>query len=119
MALNYVNLTVNIFDGSGNIPQAGTATFIPTAVLTDQTNHEYIPQIPVVARFTISNPDDLNSPGVAPVVSLLATDNAAPAPSGWKWQVTFAGFTGAPPTFKFLMPFTAGANQNLSDQTPS
>jgi hypothetical protein len=35
MALQYVTLTLDLFDGAGNFPAAGTASFTPSAVLTD------------------------------------------------------------------------------------
>jgi hypothetical protein len=109
MALNYVTLTVDVYDGSGNYPTSGTATFTPTAVLTDGTNHEYIAQVPIVVSFKASG---------VPTVKLLATDNSAPLPAGWAWTVAFAGFTGAPASWNFFLPYTGGANQNLADLAP-
>jgi hypothetical protein len=109
MALNYVTLTVDIYDGQGNYPVTGTATFTPSAPLTDTTNHEYIAQIPVVAAFRAA---------AVPIVKLLATDNSTLAPSGWGWQVTFSGFTGYPAGWSFFLPFSGGASQNLADLAP-
>lgn len=110
MALNYVTLTVDVFDGQGNYPTSGTATFTPSAALTDTTNHEYVAQIPVVASFKASG---------LPAARLLATDNGTVAPSGWGWAVTFAGFTGAPAGWSFFLPFSGGASQNLADIAPT
>jgi hypothetical protein len=109
VALNYVTLTVDVYDGSGNYPTTGTATFTPSSVLTDSTDHEYIGQIPVVVSF--------RAPGL-PTVRLLATDNASVLPSGWAWQVSFTGFPGPPATFSFFLPYSGGASQYLSAQAP-
>ena len=52
-----------------------------------------------------------------PVVSLLATDNAAPLPSGWAWTITPPAVTGVP-AFSFFLPHASGASQYLSAQVP-
>ena len=109
MALNYVSLTCDLFDGQGNALSGGTATFAPNVQLTDATDHEIIPQAPVTAAF---------KPTSSPVVKLLATDNSAPAPNGWKWTVTFTGVSGSPASFSFFLPFSGGASQNLSALAP-
>lgn len=95
MALNYVTLTPDVFDGQGNIPTTGTATFTPSAVLTDSTDLEIIGQQPIVASYRLAG---------LPPVSLLATDSSGPVPTGWTWGVTFSGITGAPASFSFFLP---------------
>jgi hypothetical protein len=109
VALNYVTLTVDVYDGQGSYPVTGTATFTPSAVLTDTSDHEYIGQIPVVVSFSAS--------GIR-TVRLLATDNSALSPGGWSWQVAFAGFTGAPASFNFFLAYANGAAQYLSALAP-
>jgi hypothetical protein len=109
VALNYVTLTVDVYDGQGNYPTTGTATFTPSAALTDTTDHEYIAQIPVVVSFRASG---------VPTVRLLATDNGTVAPSGWAWTVSFTGFSGAPASWNFFLLYASGATQNLADLAP-
>lgn len=108
MALNYVTLTLDLADGSGNLPGRGcAAAFAPSAVLTD-SGVTVIDQAPVTAVFT----------GIAqPAVTLLATDSAGPQPAGWTWGVTFTG-PGMPAPFSFFLPFAGGANQVLSALIP-
>ena len=108
MSLSYVTLTVDIYDGQGSVPTSGTATFTPSATLTDTTNHEIVAQLPVVVSFKPSGP---------PTIRLLATDNATLTPGGWAWQVTFSG-SGMPSAFSFFLPFSGGASQNLSSIIP-
>jgi hypothetical protein len=109
MSLQYVTLTLDLYDGQGNAIIAGEALFTPTAQLTDTTNHELIVQSAVPAVF--------HSAGT-PTVKLLATDNGPPAPAGWAWTVTFSGVAGNPASFNFLLPYASGASQNLSAQAP-
>ncbi len=108
MALNYVTLTLDLYDGSGNYPVSGTASFVPSAVLTD-AGVQITDQQPVVASFRA---------GSLPSARLLATDNSGPLPAGWTWGVTFGGITGAPAPFSFFLPYADGANQVLSSQIP-
>ena len=108
MALNYVTLTVDVYDGQGNVPASGTATFTPSAVLTD-AGVEIIGQQPVTAVFHAA---------ALPTVKLLATDNSDPAPAGWTWSVSFSGITGAPAAFSFFLPYTGGSSQVLSSLAP-
>jgi hypothetical protein len=108
MALNYVVLTCDVYDAQGNPPTSGTATFTPSATLTDTTNHEIVAQIPITVSFKA---------GQTPTVKLLATDDGTLAPSGWGWTVTFTG-TGMPSAFSFFLPHASGASQNLSSQIP-
>ena len=109
MALNYVTLTLDLYDGQGNPVIAGEALFTPTAQLTDTTNHELITLAPVPCVF--------HSAGT-PAVKLLATDNGPPAPAGWAWTVTFTGVAGNPASFSFFLPYASGSAQNLSAQAP-
>lgn len=110
MALNYVTLTVDLIDGAGNTPEAGWAVFTPTVTLTDTTDNELVGTLPVSVPFTTL--------GVAPTVRLLATDNASLLPAGWAWNVQFSAVAGAPAAYNFFLPFTGGASQYLSSQTP-
>lgn len=108
MPLSYVVLTLDIADGSGNLPgRTCSASFVPSAVLTD-SGVTIVDQAPVHASFN----------GIAaPAVRLLATDNSGPQPSGWTWEVTFSG-PGMPGAFSFFLPFAGGASQNLSALIP-
>lgn len=108
MTLNYVTLTLDLYDGSGNYPVSGTASFAPSAVLTD-AGAEIVSQQPITVTFRA---------GSLPTVPLLATDNSGPLPAGWTWGVTFDGITGAPAGFSFFLPYTDGASQVLSNQIP-
>jgi parallel beta-helix repeat protein len=108
VTLNYVGLTLDLYDGQGNPVVTGAAYFTPTAQLTDAG-------VAVTTEAPI--PGVFHSGGL-PVVSLLATDNTAPQPNGWGWQVTFSGVPGNPAGFTFELPYTSGSAQNLSSQTP-
>ena len=107
MALNYVPLVLDLYDGSGATIQTGTIRLAPSALLADPTDHEDIPQSPVQVVL---------SPALTlPVtVTLLATDNANITPSGWAWTVTFLGVPGSPAPFSFTLPYNSGATQYLS-----
>ena len=110
MALNYVTLTLDLYDGQGSAIVAGTATLTPSVQLTDTTDHEWIPPAPLTVTFR---------PGTAPPsVKLLATDNGAPLPAGWGWIISFSGVPGNPAGFTFFLPFSSGASQFLSAQAP-
>ena len=109
MTLQYVTLTLDVYDGQGNPMTKGTATFTPSVQLTDATDHELITQLPIVASFQVS--------GSLPTVKLLATDNGAPLPLGWGWTVTFDG-ASAPAGFSFFLPYSNGASQYLSALSP-
>lgn len=108
MPLNYVTLTLDLYDGQGNYPFSGSASFVPSAVLTD-AGVEIVGQQPITAVFRA---------GSVPSVKLLATDNSGPVPAGWTWQVSFSGITGAPSPFSFFLPFTGGSSQLLSSLVP-
>jgi hypothetical protein len=94
VALRYVTLTVNLQDGSGAPLNRGLASFVPSVFLTDPVDNADIPQAPLGAQFT----------GAFPSVSLLATDNASVAPSGWAWNVSFIVVPGNPSSFSFFLP---------------
>jgi len=108
VSLTYVTLTADLFDGSGNLITAGTATFTPSAQLT-YAGHEIVIEAPVTVAFNGTR---------SPSVSLLATDNASLLPSGWTWGVTFSGVPGNPAPFSFFLPATGGASQDLSSLSP-
>lgn len=105
MALNYVTLILDLYDGSGNAANAGTAALMPSAQLADATDSMFITQSPVPAVF---------GPAGFPQVKLLATDNTDLSPSGWTWGISFSGVPGSPPGSSFLLPYTGGATQYLS-----
>jgi hypothetical protein len=107
--LNYVTLTLDLYDGQGNPVTSGIASFAPSVQLTDTTDHELIAQAPVPCVF---------HSGGLPTVKLLATDNGAPLPLGWGWTVTFSGVPGNPAGFTFFLPYASGASQYLSAQAP-
>lgn len=108
MALNYVNLTLDLFDGQGNELKTGNVIFTPSVQLTDTVEHELITRAQLQVSLV----------GGSPVVKLLATDNGNLNPSGWSWDVTFQNVPGNPPEFSFHLVFASGANQFLSSQTP-
>lgn len=109
MALNYVTLVCDLYDGQGSPAVKGTAAFVPTVQLTDTTDHAITTLAPVPGVFRA---------GSFPQVKLLATDNTAPLPNGWGWTVTFDGVPGSPAGFTFFLPFTGGATQYLSSMVP-
>lgn len=110
MTLNYVELTLDLYDGSGSYISQGTATFKPSVTLTDATDSEYIPQAPVTGSFKASG---------SPKVKLLGTDNSNVTPAGWGWTVTFSGVPGNPAGFSFFLAYSNGASQNLSALAPA
>ena len=108
MTLNYVTLVLDAYDAQGNLVTKGSASFVPSAQLTDP-GVEWIPPAPVPAVFHAAGP---------PSVKLLATDNTAPQPEGWGWTVTFSGVPGDPAGFSFFLPYTGGSTQYLSALAP-
>lgn len=104
----YLTLTLDLYDGTGNYPVSGSATFTPSSVLTD-AGVEVTGQIPVTATFRA---------GSLPAVSLLATDNSGPLPGGWTWGVAFSGITGAPAAFSFFLP-ASPVSFTATDATPA
>jgi hypothetical protein len=109
VTLNYVTLTLDLYDGQGNPVIKGEALFTPTVQLTDTTDHQEIVLAPVPCVF---------HGGGLPAVKLLATDNTAPLPGGWGWTVSFTGVAGNPAGFTFLLPYASGSAQYLSSQAP-
>lgn len=94
MGLNYVSLVLDVFNGQGSVVPGGVAVLTPSVVLTDVTDGQVIAAQPLTVQL----------PGAIPnAVTLLATDNTAPAPSGWTWGISFTA-QGAPPSFSFFLP---------------
>lgn len=111
MSPNYVTVTLDVYDGSGNRADSGFAYLTPSAFLTDTVDHQLITEAPVTGIF---------SNGATPVVSLLATDNANITPSGWKWAVSFSvnpPVPGNPANFSFFLP-TGPANFTATNASP-
>lgn len=106
MALNYVNLTVDLYDGQGNPLTSGVVTFTPSATLVDP-GVEIVPTMGINVALKVGGP---------PVVKLLATDNGSVTPSGWGWVVTYSNVPGNPAQQTILLPFASGSNQFLSSQ---
>lgn len=105
MSLNNVTLTGTIPGGAGCM-----LVFTPGSWLVDTVDHENIPPKPV---FVTADSGGKFS------VSLLGTDNSAPAPGGWTWTVGISGIEGvAPYSFSFFLPFTGGATQSLDELAP-
>lgn len=104
MAISYVSLVCDLFDGEGSPVETGKITFTPTVTLTGTADHITITRAPVVVSLS-------GSP--SPAVRLAATDNVSLSPSGWSWVMTFQ-FPGAPPPKTFLLPLTSGSTQYLS-----
>ena len=104
MALNTVTLTGTVPGGAG-----ATAAFTPSAWLTDATDNQLIP--PVQKSVILDRNGKFS-------VSLLATDNAAPLPSGWTWSVVISGINVASLGFSFFLPFSGGATQDIADLAP-
>ena len=109
MSLQYVQLILDLHDGSGNLIPSGNISFTPSAQLT-APDEEFVPKAAVAASL---------NPVVAGTISLLATDNASVSPSGWGWNVAFYGVPGNPGTFSFLLPYSAGGTQYFSAQVPA
>ena len=109
MALDYVELVLDLYDGGGNPIVAGTASLTPSVQLTDTADKQVIVQAPLVVTFR----------GTSPSVKLLATDNGALAPSGWGWSIEFSGVPGNPAGFSFFLPYSGGSTQYLSSPSPT
>jgi hypothetical protein len=105
VALEYVFLTCDLYDGTGNPVVIGTVIFTPSSVITDADDHILITQAPVVVGL-LGNP--------LPVVQLAATDSSGVTPSSWSWLVSFLG-AGAGPPRSLLLPSADGERQFLSD----
>lgn len=107
MALNYVDLVLDLYDAAGNPLSTGYMRLAPTEELAAAADHEDIPEGPVQV---ILSPD-MTLPAT---VTLLATDNADVTPSGWKWGITYFGIAGDPPAASFALPYNGGATAYLS-----
>jgi hypothetical protein len=112
VALNLVELTLDVYNGAGQPIQEGTAFFSPSTPLTDTTEHQYVWQTPVPVALT---PPPGAEEGWLPTISLYATDNSDLSPLGWVWSVSFQA-PGAPLPFSFELPYGSGADQYLSGQ---
>ena len=104
MALNYVQVVLDLYDGEGNPLSAGTVTLTPSEVVTDSTDHLVLTQQPIVVRL-------FNNP--LPTVRILATDNTSLTPSGWRWQIA-GNYPGAAPAAQYPVSFANGVTQYLS-----
>ena len=108
MALNKVALTIDLYDGQGNPLPSGTSSLVPTAVLTDVTDHIIATQVPVRAVHTQAGP---------PVVSLIANDNSDILPADTGWTITPPADTGLA-AFSFVLDYSNGPAQYLSELSP-
>ena len=108
MALNYVQLVLDLADGEGNPLTQGTVILTPTAQSADVADHLTVTQQPIVVRL-------FNNP--TPTVRILATDNTSLTPSTWRWQIA-GTYAGAPPAATYAISFASGATQYLSQLTP-
>jgi hypothetical protein len=106
VALDYVNLTLALYDGSGNLLTTGTAVFTLSATLTSTTDNEYITQAPITATLGIT----------PPVVKLIANDSRGINELGTAWNVTFKGVPGNPPDLTFSLTRLQGTDQFYSSQ---
>jgi hypothetical protein len=100
MSLTRRILTLNLVDGTGAPVTSGQAIFTPSQPLTDVTDAQTIVTAPVPLTFT--------GEGGVPQISLITTDNANVAPSGWVWTVTFIRVPGAPASSSFAFPYGPG-----------
>jgi hypothetical protein len=114
VALSSVELTLDVYGGSGQSITQGTAFFSPTSSLTDTTDHEFIWQTPIPVAL---EPPEGAAEDWLPTVSLYSTDSTNLSPAGWAWTVTFDA-PGAPEPFSFFLPYSAGGSQYLSEQAP-
>lgn len=109
MAVNYVNLILDLYDGAGAAVVTGSVTCTPSIPLTDSTDHVVLTRAPVTVKL-FGNP--------VPVVQLAATDNSGFGSSPWGWLIQPL-FPGAPPGRVYLLPFSGGPVQYLSALTPA
>jgi hypothetical protein len=97
MAVNYVTITCDLYNGSGQ-PDAsgGFLYFSPSSTEVDS-----------IDGVTLSSPVGVEFQGQVPQISLAATDNANFAPSGWSWKGAFGlnpEITDPPAAFTFFLP---------------
>jgi hypothetical protein len=109
VSLNYVILTLDLYDGQGNAVTTGVASLVPSAQLDDTTDNMLVIQAPVPGVFRA---------GSFPQVKLMATDSSNLSPSGWTWGISFTGVPGNPASFSFPLPYSNGAAQYLSSVYP-
>jgi hypothetical protein len=109
VALNTVALVLDLYDGTQSPITTGTATFRPNVQVKDATDHVVLTTAPVIIQL-VRNP--------VPTVTLIATDNGALSPSGWTW-IYRGTFDGAGVEQSFLLPFSGGATQYLSQLVPT
>lgn len=104
MTATYVQVLCDLLGPDGEQLQRGQVLFTPSAALADVPDGQLIPPKPVIAGFSGSG---------APAVTLLASDNSGPQPSGWTWGAEFT-IAGNLAPFSFYVPagpvpFTATA----------
>lgn len=109
MALSYVSLVLDLYDGQGNPVTTGTVTLSPNATVLDASDHIVVTRKPVVISL-FQNP--------VPTVSLVATDNSGLSPSGWGWLIQPV-FPGAPDGQVYELLFASGATQYMSGLLPA
>lgn len=109
MTVATVPLVLDCFDGSQAPTAIGRALLVPSALLTDPTDHVTQLPSPVPVDFTPDTP--------TPTVSLVPTDNANFLPSGWAWSIVFSGMSNPPLPFSFDLPYNGGATTYLSEVT--
>jgi hypothetical protein len=115
VSLNQVTLSLDVYDGGGNLIRAGEALFTPSVPLVDGVDHLYVWQRPIVVSLV---PPAGSGGGWLPTVTLYATDSTNLSPSGWAWQVEFQA-PGAPAGYSFFLAYANGASQYLDDLAPA
>lgn len=109
MALQFVDLVLDLYDGSGSPIVEGKVTLYPNVTVLDAADHVVLTQAPIVVRL-FGNP--------LPLVQIVATDTAGLQPTGWGWVIQ-PDFPGAPPGGVFTVAFADGAEQFLSGLLPA
>lgn len=107
MSLTYRTLVLNFTTPAGQPCQRGTATFTPSSQLTDTADAVTI-GLPQVIDLALTN-----------TISLVTTDNASIAPSGWYYNVVFSGLPSGTviPSASFLLPYGGGTPVDYSAVT--
>ena len=105
--MQYVNLTLDLFDGSGQPVTGGRCQFAPTTPLT-------APGQIIAAKVEVAM-----APAGPTTVALVATDNAGVTPAGWWWTMAWidpvgAGSATAALTRLFFLRYADGPSQALS-----
>ena len=95
MALTSVTLVLGEADGTGTLLSQGVAVLTPSVPLTGVPDGLNVELAPVTVQLTAGTPAQ---------VSLLATDNADLAPSGWAWDVSFTWVPGNPEPRTVFLP---------------